>query len=115
MFNADDLLKLIKKSAVEAVNASKPANMVFGKVVSESPLKIQVEQKLILGTAQLVLSNNVTDYTVEMTIGGNTQECTVKNALKTGEKVILMQMSGGQKYIVVDRIGKDDVNDSKRK
>ena len=73
MFNADDLLKLIKKSAVEAVNASNPANVLFGKVISEKPLKIKVDQKLILTSAQLVLSRNVTDYTVEMTVNHTTE------------------------------------------
>jgi hypothetical protein len=31
---------------------------------------------------------------------------TVHNALTVGEEVIMMQVSGGQKYIVIDRIGK---------
>ena len=102
LFNVDDLLKLIKKTSLEAVNASKPANMVFGKVISVSPLKIQVDQKLILTSAQLVLSRNVTDYKVKI----DDTEHTIHNALKVNEKVIMMQVSGGQKYIVIDRIGK---------
>lgn len=105
MYNADDLLKLIKKTAVEAVNASKPANVVFGKVIGVNPLKIKVDQKLILGLSQLVLSRNVTDYRLSVTMDGNSKTMTVNNALKNGEKVILMQVSGGQKYIVVDRTG----------
>ena len=128
MFNSDDFLKLIKKTAVEAVNASKPANMVFGKVLSASPLKIMVDQKLILNEAQLGLSRNVTDFEVEMTVdhitentsGGSSEasfashnhaykgrkKFTVHNGLKSGEEVIMMQVSGGQKYIVIDRIKK---------
>ena len=132
MFNADDLVKLMKQSAVEAVNASKPSNVVFGKVISEAPLKIKVDQKLILTSAQLVLSRNVTDYTVEMTVDHVTREHThthevsdgsissethshgykgrkkflVHNALLVDEEVILIQLAGGQKYVVVDRIGK---------
>ena len=128
MCNGDDLVKLIKRSAVEAVNASKPANMIFGEVVSASPLKIKIDQKLILTSAQLVLSRNVTNYRLSVTMNHATEETgggsgdasfashdhkitgtstvTVHNALKTGENVILMQLSGGQKYIVIDRIGK---------
>lgn len=129
MFNSNDFVKLMKKAAVEAVNASKPANMVFGKVISVAPLKVKVDQKLILTTAQLVLSRNVTDYEVEMepslnkapsshwteeTEGGTVHKHEIKgkkkfmiyNALKVDEEVILMQMSGGQKYIIIDRIGK---------
>ena len=121
MFNYDDLVKVMKKAAVDAVNASRPANMMFGKVISESPLQIRVDQKLILNEAQLGLSRNVTDYELDMTIDHTTEMTSVDgdphqhsyqgkkkfkvhNGLKTGEEVILMQVSGGQKYIVVDRI-----------
>ena len=106
MFDANDLLKLIKKSAVEAVNASKPANMVFGKVTSEDPLKIKVDQKLILTSSQLVLSERVTEYRLSVTMDGVRKTMTVHNELEVGDEVILMQLSGGQKYIVIDRIGK---------
>lgn len=135
MYSADDLLKMMKKATKDAVDASKPADVVFGKVVSTSPLKIQVEQKLILTSAQLVLSRNVTNYTVSMKVdhmteedahthtitttegGGSastethshaytgTKSFTVQNGLKSGEEVILLQKSGGQQYIVLDRIG----------
>lgn len=126
MFSSDDLLKLMKKTAVDAVNASKPANMVFGKVISDSPLQIKIDQKLILTSAQLVLSRNVTDYSLSITVdhttesqsGGSgdssfashshsvtgTKTVTVHNALQNGDEVILMQVSGGQKYIVIDKI-----------
>lgn len=130
MFDMTDFVKVMKKTAVEAVDASKPANMVFGKVISESPLKIKVDQKLILTSSQLVLARDVTDYEIEMepipshwtedASGGSGIESysahrheykgrkifKVYNALKNGEEVILMQLAGGQKYIVIDRIGK---------
>lgn len=126
MFSADDLLKLIKKTAVEAVNASKPANMVFGKVISISPLKIKVDQKLILTSGQLILTRNVTNYRLSVTVDHSTESAsggsgessfashkhsvkgektlTVNNALEIGEDVVLFQVSGGQKFIVVDRV-----------
>lgn len=106
MYNADDLLKMIKKAAVQAVNASKPANVVFGKVISVSPLKIKVDQKLILGKSQLALSRTVTNYRLSVTKNDNLETIMVHNALQMGEEVILAQVSGGQKYIVIDRIGK---------
>ena len=106
MFDMTDFLKLVKKTAVEAVNASKPANMVFGKVINIDPLKIKVDQKMILTSAQLVLSRSVTDYRLSVTKNVEPEWITVHKALQTDEEVILMQVSGGQKYIVIDRIGK---------
>lgn len=73
MFDMNDFLKLMKKSAVEAVVASKPADLKFGKVISISPLKIKVDQKLILNDAQLVLSRHVTDYRLSVTFDWETE------------------------------------------
>ena len=106
MFDTSDLVKLMKKVAMDAVNASKPANIVFGKVISISPLKIKVDQKLILTSAQLVLSERVTDFRLSVTVDDIVKTISVNNALTSGDNVILMQMSGGQKYVVIDRIGK---------
>lgn len=125
-----ELMKTIKKAAVDAVNASKPVEICFGKVTSVSPLKILVEQKMTLGKEQLVLTRNVTDYKTYIT-GGNVQDyyytgsnlsgsapvspshvhaigkvqITVHNGLVVGDEVILLRQQGGQKYIVVDKIG----------
>lgn len=101
--DAVGLLKLIKKTAVEAVEAAKPVNLCFGTVESVSPLKIKVEQKMTLGSAQLTLSRNVTDYKVKIEMDSAEQEITVKNGLAAGETVILARQQGGQKYFVLDR------------
>ena len=43
-------------------------------VVSIDPLEIAVEQKNILQEVQLILTRNVTDHTVEMTVGHETED-----------------------------------------
>lgn len=127
MPNAVELTKAIKRAAVEAVKAEKPAEICFGKVTSSSPLKILVEQKMTLGAAQLVLTRNVTNFTTEITVDWSTEnksggsgydsfashthaiagrkKITVHNRLVVGDEVILFRQQGGQKYIVVDKIG----------
>ena len=94
LYDMNYFLKLVKKSAVEAVEASKPTNVVFGKVISTSPLKIMVDQKLTLGSMQLVLSKNVMNRSVSVTINGTQYTGTINNALKNGDEVILLQVSG---------------------
>ena len=64
--------ELVKKAAVEAVEAGKPVNLLFGTVISASPLKIQVDQKAIYTEKMLVLTRNVTDYEVDMTVSHQT-------------------------------------------
>lgn len=137
MPDAVELVKTIKRAALDAVNASKPVEVCFGKVTSASPLKILVEQKMTLGATQLILCRNVTEHTMEMTVnhytenetehthtvqdtytgGGSssptkhlhayrgTKKFTMHNGLVVGDEVILLRQQGGQKYIVVDKIG----------
>ena len=72
MLDLNDLLAAIKKAAVEAVEAGNPTALVYGRVISTSPLKINIEQKMTLTSAQLVLARNVTDFTVDMTVAHET-------------------------------------------
>lgn len=102
MADAITLVETLKKAAVEAVEAKKPVNVCFGAVVSAAPLKINVGQKMKLGEKQLVLSRNVTDFKVTSASSGET---TVYNGLVAGDEVILIRQQGGQKFIVLDRIG----------
>jgi len=126
MRDFNDLIKLIKRIAVEAVEASKPTNIVFGQVTSTSPLKITIEQKITLSSQQLILTRNVTDHEIEMTLEHETdyksggsgdssfashnhavtgkKTMTLHNALKKGEKVALLRTQGGQQYVVIDRV-----------
>jgi hypothetical protein len=106
LLNGIDFLNVIKKAALDAINASQPSDFCFGKVTSNSPLKISVEQKLTLGAAQLVLTRNVTDFKTMVTDGLTKRETTIHNALQVGEEVVLMKQKGGQKYLVLDRLVK---------
>lgn len=121
----NELVRAVKQAAVEAVKADGPMAVSFGTVTSASPLKIQVDQKKTLTEAQLILTNNVRDFNVDMTVDHQTENQSggsgeaafaahqhaykgrktfkVHLALKAGEKVILISCDGGQKYIVLDR------------
>ena len=132
-----DIVEVMKKASLGAVEASKPVNVFFGNVVSTNPLKINVEQKMTLEAPQLILARNVTTHTIQMTVdhwtedetehkhnihdtytGGGTSDptthkhaykgqktFTVHNELVVGDKVILIREQGGQRFIVIDRIG----------
>lgn len=129
--DANELVETLKRAAVEAMEAKKPVNVYFGEVVSAAPLQINVEQKMVLGEKQLILSRNVTNFKTSIT-GGNIKnyyytgsttdsgtapvspshvhavgkiEITVHNGLVVGDEVILIRQQEGQKFIVLDRIG----------
>lgn len=132
--DTNELVRLVKQAAVEAVRADAPMTICYGNVTSTAPLKIQVDQKKILSEAQLILTDNVRDFNVVLsTIEGDgksegphytenesggagdaafathrhryqgRKKWRVHNALKMGEKVILLRCDGGQKYVVLDR------------
>lgn len=120
MPDATELVKLLKKTALDAVLASKPCNVMYGKVTSASPLKINVEQKMELGAAQLVLTRNVTDFKTKISMlqsdGWETADheheinkekliITIHNGLAVGDQVVLVRQMGGQKFVILDRIG----------
>lgn len=102
--DAAALVKLVKQAAVEANEANGPVRVCYGVVTSASPLEISVDQKLILKSGQLMLTNSVRDYEAEM---DDPQHGKIKYKvylkLKAGEKVILLRCDGGQKYVVLDR------------
>lgn len=119
MLDSNDFYNVIKEAAMKAVESSKPSDFLFGKVTSVSPLKITIEQKLTLGSAQLILTKGVTDYTTSVHIDWDTEQSdghihriggvrtmVVHNGLKIGEEVILLRKKGGQKYLVLDRVVK---------
>jgi len=122
------MVELIKKAALDAVKESRPTSIVFGTVISIEPLKINVEQKLTLTSAQLILTHGVVDYDVDITVdhltenrsGGSGEAAfashnhgyvgkktiTIHNGLKNGDEVLMIQVQGGQKYIVLERMVK---------
>lgn len=132
--DVNDLLQTIKKAALESFDATKPTTVVFGKVISVAPLKINVEQKMILTDAQLVLTQSVMDFKTQMsfdnpmvkqvytTLNMNEttesspakiifkqkikHDITIYNHLLVGDEVLLLRVQGGQKYIVLDRVMK---------
>ena len=126
MGDANELVETLKRAAMNAVESTKPVNVCFGEVVGVSPLKINVEQKMILGKKQLILTRNVTDFSTMVTVDWSTEnksggtgegsfashshkitgkkKITVHNGLAVGDDVILVRQQGGQKFIVLDRI-----------
>ena len=122
-----ELLNLLKLAAVEAVEANEPMKVWIGKVTSEKPLKIRIDQQTELSEDYLILARDVTDYTVNMEVDHQTEKMSgggkdpsfqshlhkykgikpfkVLNALKKGEKVIMVSVQGGQQFVVLDRVG----------
>lgn len=100
----DNLTALIKRAALEAVDAGKPSQIAYGKVINDKPLQVKVSEKLILTSEVLIVPEYLTDHeiTMETSTGGEITYM-VKNALKTGDQVVMIRNRGGQNYLIIDR------------
>ncbi|MEC0212626.1 DUF2577 domain-containing protein [Paenibacillus ehimensis] len=94
------LLNLIKQAGLDAVEAGNPVSVIFGTVASESPLSVTIDQRFTLTEDFLIVPEQLTDYRV--TVEG--QEIVIREGLKTGNRVILLRMQGGEQYVIVDRV-----------
>lgn len=72
----NDVVELIKRAALEAVEAAKPVHLLFGEVISAAPLKIQVDQKAIYTEKMLILTRAVTDFEVDVSVSWETKPVT---------------------------------------
>lgn len=127
------ITELVKRAALDAMDSKVPSDIVFGEVIKVNPVEVRIDSSLILKEAdgQLKFARNVTDFDLEMTVNHVTEDHThshtisgsgsassnthnheyvgtktfrVHNALKVGETVVMFKKSGGQSYLVYDRL-----------
>lgn len=87
MLPSMNLIQIIKKAAIEAVEASNPAKVLYGTVVNSTPA-VKIDQKFAI-TKEFIVE---TERMKEMN-------------LAAGDKVVLLQEQGGQRYIILDKVG----------
>lgn len=114
----------MQMAAKGVIGSMKICDVVIGTVTKASPYEIRIEAKLTLKEADGVLTfaRAVTDYETEVTpmewstesasspdahshgITGK-RKITIHNKLKVGDKAIMLRVTGGQHYIVLDKVG----------
>lgn len=126
MPNYTGFVHMVKRIALNAVENSKPAALLYGTVTKVSPIEITVDQKLVLGMAQLEFTKAVTDHWVDIEVAHTTENrgggsgaaayeshnhpyqgrkrIKVYNGLLKGEKVVLVRFQEGQRFLVLDRV-----------
>jgi len=107
------LLDVIKRASVDAIEAANPVAVLFGVVTKTAPLEINVEQRFTLTEEFLVFTERIRRYQVNIEhthpsgigIGpAPEQRVVVRHGLSVGDKVVLLRVQGGQKYVVLDKI-----------
>ena len=99
-----ELAGVLQQLTQEAVKGMKMADMATGTVVSAAPLSVQTETTLPpIPSKALVLTESVIERIVQLK-GGEGGTVVVHEGLKTGDKVLMLRVQNGQKYIVLSRI-----------
>lgn len=78
------------------------SDVVFGKVVSDEPLKVQYANDLILPKEFLTVSKYCTDYEEEIQIDGSKKQIKHFNKLKKDDEVTMLRQDGGQGFFIIE-------------
>lgn len=118
-----NLTNLIKTAARQAVDASNPVHILFGEVTSIDPLEVNVDQRFNLTADFLVVPESLTRYEVDLSHSHSYQDnngsgdttrtsevalvepIVIRAGLQIGDKLILIRVQGGQKYVIFDKVG----------
>lgn len=112
------LLDVIKAAGIDAVGASNPVNVLFGEVLNSNPLSVKVDQRFTLPADFLIVPESLTRYEVDLThthqytddgsarttATALTTKLIVRPGLKAGDKVLLLRVQGGQKFVILDKV-----------
>ena len=82
----DSAVELVKRAALQAVQARKPLELRFGTVPSAAPLAVRLEGKLTLTADRLLLPKRL-------------------SALQPGDQVALLRVQGGGAFYILDQLG----------
>lgn len=120
MYDANDLVRAMQQMSVGASQASYPADVMSGTILSVKPLKVQVEQRFEVSGDMVIVPERLTDHEIKVTVEkSNTKEAgepqhqheyggelviKVHGALKKGDRVQMIRQQGGQKFLIIDKV-----------
>ena len=118
------ILNLFKEIATNTIDSAVPVSILIGSVTQVNPLVISLGANLPIPEERIVLTKNTCEWTMEMSVdhitenrsgGGGYAEFAshnheykgrkkylVHNQLQVGDKVLLIEETGGQRYIALD-------------
>ncbi|MEK5397452.1 DUF2577 domain-containing protein [Paenibacillus sp. FSL K6-2859] len=94
------MIDAIKRAAIEAVDAAGPVQVQLGIVEKINPLEVLVDNRLSLSEDFLILPETLAEF--KLAIGSNEYE--IRKPLAAGDKLLLIRMQGGQRYVIMDRV-----------
>lgn len=120
-----EIVQLVKKIAIDAISSNKPVEFTIGVVESVEPIKIRVNQFLVLENDALIIPHymlpdnkyffNVNEQKIiledveteekkeyKMTV--ENQELTLDFNINENDKILMLGLQGGQKFFLLCKI-----------
>jgi hypothetical protein len=89
MANETDAIRAIKTLAKNVIESAKLGDLIFGSVKKLSPLRVQIDQKLVVEGEELLLTDNM------------------RSSLQSGDELLLIRQSGGQLFFIAENLTHD--------
>lgn len=98
------IASLMLQAGKNAIPNSEKTDLVYGRVISTNPLKIQhsKESKIVLTESFLILSKLCKEMKVKLPDG---QEIVLWTGLNVGDTVLMLRVLKGSKFIVLQKEG----------
>lgn len=97
----EKIAKLLHDVSNKATQSNKVTDLVYGEVISTSPLQIKVDSRYIITEDFLLLSGLCIQKTMDDTPSG----IVLWRGLQTGDTVRMLRVQNGQLFYVLDREG----------
>lgn len=98
-----NIAQAVKKCAMEALEASVPCDVVYGKVISKNPVKVQVGE-LVLEEGILEVCDSLKYKTATVSFSIYDRTIVINEGIKTGDTLVMMRKSGGESYVAVGKL-----------
>lgn len=103
-----ELLGVIQLAVQQSIKAMKLADMATGTVLSGAPLSVQLDVSAPpIPERALLLTDAVKPKSVTAPVQGGeggTVTMVIQEALKAGDKVLMLRVMKGQKYVILSRL-----------
>ena len=108
------MLNAIRKAALTAMETTAPVAVLMGTVTKADPLEVNIDQRFTIDADFLLVPESLTKLELDLSHahsapGGATgpsltEPVVIRPGLKPGDRVVLLRVQGGQKYLILDKV-----------
>ena len=99
-----DLKGPIQNLVQETIKGLKMTDIILGTVLTTSPISVQTDISMPpIPEAGLVVPEIVRGKT-SLVIGGEGGTVTINESLKSGDRILMLRVSGGNRYVILSRV-----------